>query len=828
MSNIRLSVDWDKTAVYAGERINCTITFKNIARAPISQRAAGQTSGHNSRHERWKNNTAAHVRRRDPKYSSLHYSSTSVGGEHRKASSYDAMWSTIPATSMVRTGKESHSDQNTTGRKHGRSVSIVPMNGEKSMSGNLFQTISPSERPVQGYGRAASLQIPLGKDSALDHDPSSTVRDKGSSTRIIGHRQILNDENPSKLPSLLSSSSAPRVKEESQRQTACTSDASMAGPKLKSKSKSHDRAASSHATSSARAPQSPDSLESSAERSGNCSGDDFGDGLAQTHIPRQDAPQGKSPGIIPPTSNDNTARSSTDLDSFGSNSSDTMASEYMMQEHSRFMRHPFSMRQQSPQASFEANRVPETLMMGYANIVGSFSLDPSLIDASHFDDVKRKAVIGNEGGGGVVRAESTKRQSGLLGSFGWNAIGGSLEGLLGRREVSSLKDGTTASTSKWLPILSTPQSLLFVDLRLGPGQSQSYSYSFRLPAGIPPSYRGKAVKFSYNIVIGVQRATRSRQRHVVRRIEFPFRVLPSVNVRGETTGHDLMSPHVMLQNQPLVVALDKAESGCAPSKKAMQSADPSAEVEFLSYMNQLLDASRRDSSLGLLSPSAAAAKPLQDTRNEATTMDGAIAFAIQQSNSLPSKLSANRFEITRGGLRVAVIMLARPAYRLGEVVPIVVDLQASEFQGFSIRTTLETSEHLDPTLALRSPASILRASRRIYAIDHETTLSADRVVFNLAVPSSSTPEFVTSAVSLEWRLRFEFVTSIQTDRVIAGHGATDDILEKVSEDERGSVSVAVEAMPCETFEVTLPIHVYGSVRELEENFVQNRQWYGIA
>ncbi|KAL8902374.1 MAG: hypothetical protein Q9192_000001 [Flavoplaca navasiana] len=742
MSNIRLSVEWDKTAVYAGEHIDCTITFKNIARAPSAQRAACQISGHNSPHERWKDNTAAHVRRRNPKYSSLHYSSTSVGGKDRKASSHDSMWSTIPATSMVRTGKETHSDQNTTGRKHGRSVSIVTMNGEKSMFGNVFQTISPSERPVQGHGRAASLQIPPGKNSALDHDPSSTVRDKGSSTRIIGHRQTLNDENASKLPSLLSSSSAPRVKEELQPQTACTSDASMAGPKLKSKTKSHDRTASSHATGSARAPQSPDSLESSAERSGNSSGDDFGDGLAQTHIPRQDAPQGKSPGIISPTRNDNTARSSTDLDSFGSNSSDTMASEYMMQEHSRFMRHPVSMRQQSPQASFEASRVPETLMMGYANIVGSFSLDPSLIDASHFDDVKRKAVIGNEGGGGVVRAESTKRQSGLLGSLGWNAIGGSLEGLLGRREVSSLKDGTTASTSKWLPILSTPQSLLFVDLRLEPGQSQSYSRAL--------------------------------------------------------------------------------------FKKAMQSADPLAEVDFLSYMNQLLDASRRDSSLGLLSPSAAAAKPLQDTGNEATTMDGAIAFAIQQSNSLPSKLSANRFEITRGGLRVAVIMLARPAYRLGEIVPIVVDLQASEFQGFSIRTTLETSEHLDPTLALRSPASILRASRRIYAIDHETTLSADRVVFNLAVPSNSTPEFVTSAVSLEWRLRFEFVTTNQTDRVIAGHGATDDILEKVSEDERGSVSVAVEAMPCETFEVTLPIHVYGSVRELEENFVQHRQWYEIA
>lgn len=414
-------------------------------------------------------------------------------------------------------GKETHDEQNTTGRKHRRSVSIVSLGGEKPSSETPFQTISMSIRPGKGHGRAASLQVLSEKTPALDHGPSSIVHSKGyGPTHTKGYSQTQNDDGFSTQPALLRSSSSPMVKEKLSPRKLCTQDKTAAVPI----SKPHNQTAFPNGISSARTPILLGRSDSA---------DGFDISMAQTQFTRQDPPQGKLPGIISPTHNADTPRSSTDLDSFGSNSSDTMASEYVIQEHSRFLRHPGSMRQQSHHASVEASQVPETLMMGYGNIVGSFYLDPSLVDASYFDEVKRKAVVGNEGGGGVVRAESNKRQSGLLGSLGWNTIGESLEGLLGKREVSSIKEATNASAAKWMPILSTPQSLLFVDLRLEPGQSQSYSYSFRLPAGIPPSYRGKAVRFSYNIIIGVQRASRSRQRHIVRRIDFPFRVLPCVN-----------------------------------------------------------------------------------------------------------------------------------------------------------------------------------------------------------------------------------------------------------------------------------------------------------
>ncbi|KAL8764885.1 MAG: hypothetical protein Q9209_007833 [Squamulea sp. 1 TL-2023] len=294
-------------------------------------------------------------------------------------------------------------------------------------------------------------------------------------------------------------------------------------------------------------------------------------------------------------------------------------------------------------------------------------------------------------------------------------------------------------------------------------------------------------------------------------------------------GHDLMSPHVMLHNEPSISALNGEISRGIFKKDSLHSSGFSAEEEFLSYISQLLDNSRRDSSLGLLSPSAAGVISPLDVKQESTTMDGVISIVIQQSNSvMPAKISANRFEITRGGLQVAAIMLARPAYRLGETIPVAIDFHASDYQCLSLRVTLETSEHIDPTIALRSPASILRASRKIYATQHEMTISTKRLFFNLAIPSSSTPEFITSGVGLEWRLRLEFVTGNHLDRETLANEVIHHVLEQVAEDERGTVSIAVEAMPCETFEVTLPLHIYGGVSEIGDKSVRGPRWFDIG
>ena len=233
--------------------------------------------------------------------------------------------------------------------------------------------------------------------------------------------------------------------------------------------------------------------------------------------------------ILSPSSMNGTPRSSGEFYSMSNNSNETLASEYVGSEVNSSLLRPGHNRQSSNLVPI-GKAAPEVLMMGYGQITGTYILDGSLINQAPFEEVKRKGIVGGQGGGGVVRSQSTKRDSGILGSLGWSGIGTSIGGLLGGEEVSSIKERkTSGSSSRSIPLLSTPQAILFVDLRLEPGESKSFTYRHPLPRGLPPSHKGKALKIAYNLVIGTQRATQVAQNNHVQRVEIPFRVLTGVN-----------------------------------------------------------------------------------------------------------------------------------------------------------------------------------------------------------------------------------------------------------------------------------------------------------
>ncbi|KAG7008384.1 maintenance of ploidy protein mob1 [Physcia stellaris] len=461
-------------------------------------------------------------------------------------------------------------------------------------------------------------------------------------------------------------------------------------------------------------------------------------------------------------------------------------------------------------------------MMGYGHITGSFTLDSSLINQGPFEEVKRKDIIGDQGGGGVVRVENRKRDSGVFGFSGWGNIGESLGGFLGGRELSSIKETRVSSNSKSIPILSTPQSILFVDLQLQPGESRSYKYRHSLPRGLPPTHRGRAIKVTYNLVVGTQRAARGGSELNVRHVDIPFRVLPGVNGRGDVLGHDLMSPHIILKSNATISSIAETQewSHIASKLPSSQEGNDSPQ-DFLSYVETMLERRRQSSGLGLLSPTEGGYRSITPTAEEPATMKEAIDLAILQSTTITSsRKSANRFEITRSGYRVAVIMLARPAYRLGETVSVAVAFDDTDIPCYSLHATLESAETIDPAIALRSKASIQRVTRRVHAARTESTIFSCRVVFSPVIPISGTPTFITSGVSHEWRLRFEFVTS-QTKNVEEPDTSAEDLLEEITprddkERERGRIMAGVEAMACETFEVTVPLEVYGSTAAFDE------------
>ncbi len=287
---------------------------------------------------------------------------------------------------------------------------------------------------------------------------------------------------------------------------------------------------------------------------------------------------------------------------------------------------------------------------------------------------------------------------------------------------------------------------------------------------------------------------------------------------GDILGHDLMSPYIILKDLSRTSTIssnakapEKVER--KPTPNQISNASDGSLPDFLSYVNNLLNRPRENSSMGLLSPTDTGVRR-QSMFEEPRTMKETIDLAILRSNlTNASNQSTNRFEIARSGRRVAVVTLTRPAYRLGEVVTGAIDFTGADIPCHAVAAALESAEKVDPTLALRSAASIQRVTRKTHASVAETALFAARIPFALPVPAHSTPEFVTTGVSLEWKLRVEFVTPpVRADDVVGrAEAGRARLLEEALRDDRGVVRVAVEDLACESFEVAVPIRVYGAV-----------------
>lgn len=173
--------------------------------------------------------------------------------------------------------------------------------------------------------------------------------------------------------------------------------------------------------------------------------------------------------------------------------------------------------------------------MGYAQVSASFTVDGSLVNQSVFEEVKRKGVVGGQASPGGLpgrptpTAERPRKTGGFWNALKWNAIEESINGLLPNNDLDGLREMRGVSSERSIPLLSTSQSLLFVDLRLAPGEEQAYYFSFSLPQGLPASHKGKAIKISYNLVIGTQRPSGPNEPQRINRINIPFRVFSGVN-----------------------------------------------------------------------------------------------------------------------------------------------------------------------------------------------------------------------------------------------------------------------------------------------------------
>ncbi|PQK08311.1 hypothetical protein BB8028_0001g03880 [Beauveria bassiana] len=787
-SHIRVFVHWRDQTVFAGEDIKCTITFKNVARESDNVRAnqhphASSQRRNNSDRQRLLSSLASPLGGNRSSRGSNTIASpppASNGRGHRRSALSLSIPSTTtsPRSAAVQwpSGGGSFTESRP-GHAHKRSLSIVSIGSASTMDDHTqrSETSGRPSMPHRGHSRASSLQIMSKGNTAaglqLNHPASRNMTSPLHTASYPSDRYGQQNR----------SSTAPSTPGIGRRRSPRTSPNLM--PDF------HFPAGSPA--------ENPEEEEAATDNS---------------HLalrPKEsDKPLTPAARILSSNSMASaTPRSSGEFYAASNHSSETLASEYPAARGAARL----SQLRGTSGLPPSSNKIPESIMMGYAQVQGSFSLDGSLISLGQFDEVKKKGVVGGRGSG-VVGLDQNRRDSGLLRSFGWGAISSSLGDLLGSNELSTMKEMRGAANSKAVPLLSTPQSILFVDMQLAPGESRSFEYTLRLPRGLPPSHKGKALKISYSLVIGTQRAGGTREQQV-RSVEIPFRVLGSVNSYGEILGHDLMSPYILLKDEALVKAIGKRKHA---SKGRIHVESKGNINDFLAYVDELVAQQKDDKSNSLLSPTDGLESRRPSMFDEVASTKEAIHLAIMRSNLANEGQSQNRFEIARNGKRVGAVMLPRPAYRLGEVVTMVVDFTKAEVPCYAVHATLETSEKIDPSLAVRSDSSIQRVTRKVYEASSETTMYSRRIVFTPAIPISATPEFVTSGVSFEWKIRVEFVVPAKSGEESesappsAAFGST--LLEQISQDDKGGlVLVAVENLACESFDVSVPLKVYGAV-----------------
>ncbi|GAA5951108.1 hypothetical protein JCM10213_004240 [Rhodosporidiobolus nylandii] len=440
----------------------------------------------------------------------------------------------------------------------------------------------------------------------------------------------------------------------------------------------------------------------------------------------------------------------------------------------------------APTARQQPDYPPNTLSLlwAFAHLEGSFEVDESLIKPAEFLEVKRLIAGGLAGvgvGGGTL--EERKEQGGWRGWF-WGRKPVSVDDGRGAGSLEERKD--RAVKDRAVPTFSCPPSILGVDLVLEPGQSKSFTFTIRIPADLPPSFRGKAIKFSYHLVVGTNRVALGpslpygyNRESVSRVMRVPVRVYNHVGVTGARPFYDLTNPVIFQRDEATVVDTANPTVPIRKSRRADH-----GKQEFEAYAANLLDSVVSDTPEIIQNASLS---PTLEQVSSPTMMDGAPgmrpemssragggegtgapaeSFSLEADESSGCKTAVEivsrnsqkvSYDINKDGYQVASLTLVKSAYRLGETVNGSVVINSGEGRVLRVSARLETYELVETSISTMPAPRMRQITRRLHSEHHEMTLDAARVGFALAIPSGATPDFGTSGVKLQWSVRLSFL-----------------------------------------------------------------------
>ncbi|KAI6153006.1 Rgp1-domain-containing protein [Pisolithus tinctorius] len=338
-----------------------------------------------------------------------------------------------------------------------------------------------------------------------------------------------------------------------------------------------------------------------------------------------------------------------------------------------------------------------------------------------------------------------------------------------------------------LPTFEVQPAMLAVDLSLAPGESRTYTYSLMLPANLPPTFRGRSLKFSYELVIGTCRASTSAMRSscslgptgansVSRVMKVPIRVYNHVAVSATPRPYDLLWPvtrqRTTAEFAPKVVDgplkdASGTNKGSAPLPTKVSSRPLDEIREYGRRLLGTLDA-------GCTSDATPRSVEAGDLEREIESENGSLTGcreAVEILTRNPRKVS---YDVNKDGVKVAVLTFPKSAYRLGETVMGVVELNElrSRARVLSLSALLEAQERLPGPI---STAGNVRHMRRVHAEHHSSFVASTlRTTFSLDIPSDASPAFQVQigeeqqgVGGLSWRVKLCLLVGVASESMEA-------------------------------------------------------------
>lgn len=300
---------------------------------------------------------------------------------------------------------------------------------------------------------------------------------------------------------------------------------------------------------------------------------------------------------------------------------------------------------------------------------------------------------------------ASARQNGVVfGRHGMQYVSsssGKLSSLFGGIKKFVMKDIDAADE---YPLFSSAHQLLFADLTLG--STETYSVTVPIPAELPPSYKSRALTVSYHVYLSFQKLS-NEGTPAVSQLFLPFRLLP-----GEGT-FDLTEPVNSSQN-------------------------PVEDENMEKYIESLLAHENAQCSF----PSSAGSDE---------------EMMSHQTHSSPVKsifyTGKTTYEIAREGVPQAMLVLARPSFRVGDLITGELRLLVPCLH---VTFHLELLETINPAYAAG-----VENSYHTYARESLTALALNTVALILPTNFAATPVLRTKQISVSWKLRIELVRAIE-------------------------------------------------------------------